>query len=122
MHAYLRNYVQQLRDEAEESARQHQERLDKEKSQQKPNTLRLVKPLDVQITELMASLPPAQLERKWAMADLVARLEGRYRDRPHPQMIGAALRKLGWSTLRDWTIAGGGRRYWTSNDQRTLNP
>ncbi len=112
MHAYLRNYVQQLRDEAEESARQHQERLDKEKSQQKPNTLRPVKPLDVQITELMNSLPAVQRDRKWSMAELVARLEGRYRDRPHPQMIAAALRALGWRTVRDWSNSGGGRRYW----------
>ena len=116
MHAYIRKHVQQLREEAEEIDRQHQERLAVEKNKQKPNTLRPVKPIDVQITEFMASLPPAQRDRPWSMAELVARLAGRYRDRPHPQMIGAALRTLGWSTVRDYSTAGGGRRYWIPID------
>lgn len=46
------------------------------------------------------------------MTEFVLRLEGRYRDKPHPQMIGEALRKLGWSTGRDYSNSGSGRRYW----------
>lgn len=97
---YLRLKIERLKEEAETIA-----------SKQKP-TLRTVKPLDTQITDLMATLAPYQRDRRWSMAELVARLEGRYRDNPHPQMIGEALRRLGWSTVRDWTNSGGGRRYW----------
>jgi hypothetical protein len=118
MHAYIRSHFDKLRDEAEESARKHQEKQDQKKASQKPNTLRPVKPLDVQITELMASLPAAQRDRLWSMEELVARLAGRYRDRPHPQMIGTALRTLGWSTVRDYSSAGGGRRYWIIKKQQ----
>ena len=112
LQAYIRSHVENLKQEAEESSRRRQEEIELSKQQPKPNTLRPVKALDVQITELMASLPPAQRDRKWSMAELVSRLDGRYRDRPHPQMIGAALRRLGWSSMRDWSQSGGGRRYW----------
>ena len=70
------------------------------------------KPLTDQIEDLMASLPPALRERDWAMADLVGRLQGRYRDRPHPANVGQALRALGWAQQRDWSVSGGGRRVW----------
>jgi hypothetical protein len=108
MHAHIRTHIERLQREAKEDQRIRQD----VRSLAKSNTLRPVKPLDVQITELMASLPPVQRDRKWSMTELVARLEGRYRDRPHPQMIGAALRTLGWSTVRDYSNSGGGRRYW----------
>ncbi|MFA6444012.1 MAG: hypothetical protein WCV99_16880, partial [Sterolibacterium sp.] len=49
-----------------------------------------VKSLDQQIVELMRSLPPAMLDRPWALLDLVNRLEGRYRQRPHSQGVGQA--------------------------------
>lgn len=114
-HAYLRTYVERLRDEAEEANKKRAEELERSKAQPKPNSLRPVKPLDVQITELMASLPPVQRNRKWSMAEFVSRLEGRYRDKPHPQMIGMALRRLGWTCMRDYSNSGGGRRYWVLN-------
>jgi len=113
LQAYIRSHVENLKQEAEEASRTRQEELERSKSGPKPNSLRPVKPLDVQITELMATLPPTQRDRKWSMAELVSRLDGRYRDRPHPQMIGAALRRLGWNSMRDYSNAGGGRRYWT---------
>ena len=69
-------------------------------------------PLTDQIEDLMASLPPAQRDRPWSMPDLVGRLEGRYRDRPHPANVGQALRALGWTQQRYWSAAGGGRRVW----------
>lgn len=116
IHAYLRTHIDQLKQEAEESSRRRQGELERSKQQLKPNSLQPAKPLDVQITELMATLPPTQRDRKWSMAELVSRLDGRYRDRPHPQMVGEALRRLGWSTGRNWTKAGGGRRYWVSRN------
>jgi hypothetical protein len=32
--------------------------------------------------------------------------------RPHPMHIGQALRVLGWTTRRDWTRDGVGRKVW----------
>jgi hypothetical protein len=62
--------------------------------------VRRTKPLVEQIESLMASLPPALKERPWTMADLTSRLQGKYRDRPHGQMVSVALRQLGWRRVR----------------------
>ena len=73
-------------------------------------------PLEQQITELMRALPPRELNRPWLMEEFVARLDGRYRTNPHAMRVGEALRKLGWVRRRDWSQAGGGRRYWYATD------
>lgn len=66
-----------------------------------------------QIIALMASLSPAQRNRPWSMDELVARIQGRYSARPHPMHVGTALRQLGWTSFRDWSVSGGcGRRVW----------
>lgn len=109
VHAFIRTNFQYLKEVTDSEAQNYS-------AIPKPNTLRPVKPLEVQITELMASLPPAQRDRKWSMVELVARLEGRYRDNPHPQMIGEALRRLGWSAVRSYRKADWGRRYWVYKD------
>jgi hypothetical protein len=67
------------------------------------------KPLTDQITELMASLPPALQDRPWNMSDLVQRLAGKYRARPHTQQVGEALRRLGWIRKRVYGDYGGVR-------------
>lgn len=71
-----------------------------------------VKSLDQQLTELLRSLPPALRDRPWSIQDLVNRLEGRYRQRPHAQGVGQALRRLGWSRIRPGDASGGERRMW----------
>ena len=78
------------------------------------NRLRNVKPLTLQIEELMRTLPPLQRSRPWSMGDLVNRLDGKYRERPHAAKVGQALRALGWVRLRDWTISGDGSRVWVA--------
>jgi hypothetical protein len=70
------------------------------------------KPLTEQIEELMLSLPPAQRDRLWSMEDMCARLKGRYSLSPHPMNVGLALRALGWTQKRDWSVQGAGRRVW----------
>ena len=80
--------------------------------------LRNVKPLTLQIEELMRSLPSSLRDRPWSMCDLVNRLEGKYRERPHAAKVGQALRALGWVRLRDWTISGDGSRVWVAPYQR----
>jgi hypothetical protein len=79
-----------------------------------PTTRKPVKPIDQQITELMRSLPPTVRDRPWQLQDIVNRLEGRYRQRPHAQGVGQALRRLGWSRIRPEDAAGEGRRLWLS--------
>ncbi len=61
-----------------------------------------VKPLPEQITDLMNSLPPALRDRPWSMAELVSRLQGKYRARPHPQKVGETMRRLGWKRIRSY--------------------
>jgi hypothetical protein len=69
-------------------------------------------PLTDQINSLMRSLPPAQRDRPWSVAELVLRLHGRFKARPSHGDVGIALRALGWTRTRDWTAEGGGRRVW----------
>lgn len=71
-----------------------------------------VKPLQQQITELMSSLPPHQRDRPWSMVELIQRLEGKYRTRPHGQEVGQALQKLGWHKERRWARGWDGARVW----------
>ncbi len=70
-------------------------------------------PLTEQIEALMRSLPPSQRNRPWTMEELVARLHGRYNARPCAGEVGIALRRLGWTRIRDWSSDGGGRRVWS---------
>ena len=72
------------------------------------------KPIEHQLEQLMRTLPPVELQRPWPMAEFISRLNGRYRDKPHPMKVSEALRKLGWVRRRDWSNAGAGRRYWYS--------
>jgi phage gp29-like protein len=69
-------------------------------------------PLETQIQHLMAVLSENHRQRDWTMADLIARLTGKYRSNPHAMQVGAALRRLGWSPHRDYSRAGAGARVW----------
>ena len=111
MPAYLKTYIAELKAQTEETNRRHAAEVAASRKHLR-SALGNLTPLTDQIEGLMASLPPAQRERDWAMADLVGRLHGRYRDRPHPANVGQALRALGWTQQRDWSAAGGGRRVW----------
>lgn len=73
---------------------------------------RTVKPLQQQITELMCSMPAQQRNRAWSMAELIHRLEGKYRARPHGQEVGQVLRKMGWRSERRWARGWDGVRVW----------
>lgn len=97
MDAYLKNWANRLRENATGNHR---------------NVKQLVNPLTDQITDLMNSLPPALRDRPWGMGELVLRLRGKYRDRPHPQNVGAALRTLGWQRFRCWSRGFNGVRVW----------
>ena len=82
------------------------------KSEVTSNSPRQFKPLTEQITEFMQSIPPKILNRPWSIAELILRLDGKYRDRPHAQNVGDALRKLGWKRDRYWGKGFNGVRLW----------
>ncbi len=109
MSAYLKDYIDNLRQNA------ITQNTPKESSQEQ---VRTYKPLTEQITELMQSLPYALKNKPWSMQELVSRLDGKYRDRPHAQLVGIALRQLGWSRKRLWNTEYQGVRLWIPPTQR----
>lgn len=82
--------------------------------------LQRTKPLEVQIREYVDSLPPLIRERPITMTEIVNQLTGRYRDRPHPQHVGAALRALGYRHIRLWGKQGEGKRVWLPSNSAVL--
>ena len=88
------SYLRELREIADEyhstiKLRNFTKTVDKLKEER--TLARRNKPLTEQISELMLTLPPQLRDRPWSMAELVARLTGKYRDRPHTQHVGMAL-------------------------------
>ncbi len=106
----MQSYLDKLRAAADAERERHEQ----SKVSRTKTDSRVVcdKPLTQQIEELMRSLPPAERQRLWTMAEFVARLSGRYSTRPHAAQVGEALRALGWHQRRVWTTSGAGRRYW----------
>lgn len=115
MKAYLLTYLEELNAEAEKRNCLHQLKMEAEakaKLATSIQTIKRTKPLSEQISELMASLPPSIRDRPWSMAELTARLQGKYRDRPHPQQVGEALRMLRWRRVRLYGEGFCGVRVW----------
>ena len=106
----MKAYIESLHAAVEQANRQKQAEAKKRRNAD-PRVL-CDKPLTQQIEELMRTLSPAQRDRPWTMDELVARLRGRYRVKPHPMRIGEALRALGFISRRDWSRDGAGRRNW----------
>ena len=90
----LKGYMASLKAETDETSRRRAVGMDAKRL-----GLRSFTPLSSQIDGLMRSLPPVLRDRPWSMDDLVGRLQGRYRDRPHAAGVGQALRALGWIRL-----------------------
>jgi hypothetical protein len=116
----LHNYRRQISEQIAEQNRLYslkREAEAKAKCAVSTPTVKRVKPLDQQITELMVTLPTQLRDRPWSMAELVQRLSGKYRDRPHAQQVGEALRRLGWKRIRLWSNGADGQRVWVLEDQ-----
>lgn len=111
MPAYIQSYLEKLQAHADAMNIKNQIRSEATSTttQDKVHT---IKSLTEQIAELMISLPPQILNRPWSMTELVLRLNGKYRDRPHAQNVGDALRKLGWKRDRYWSKGYDGVRLW----------
>lgn len=69
-------------------------------------------PLRDQLHQLLASLPPRQLNRPWRLVELQTLLKGRYRDKPSLAVLADEVRRLHWRRVRDWTNKGAGVRFW----------
>lgn len=82
--------------------------------------LQRAKPLEIQIREYINSLPPLRRESPITMAEIVNQLTGRYRDKPHPQHVGAALRALGYRHTRLWGKQGEGKRVWMPSNSMKI--
>lgn len=108
----MKHYIEELQGVVEQAQRQREEVL---KARNRDSRLHCDTPLVEQIEALMRSLPPAQRDRPWSMGEMVARLQGRYNARPSAGDLGLALRRLGWTPIRDWSSAGDGRRSWIPN-------
>lgn len=110
-----RAYIEKLRSEAAEQNRIQALKREAEAAAKLAKSIQQIKrtkPLEYQITELMQTTPPAIRARPWSIAELVPRLQGKYRDHPHAKEVGEALRRLGWQRIRLWGDAGEGRRVW----------
>jgi hypothetical protein len=93
------------------------ERLAALEADPKPTaTVAVAKPLELQIVQLMRSLPPAVRDRPWLISEFVARLEGKVTTRPPAQAVAQALRRLGWSRVRPFDSSGQGQRLWLPPD------
>jgi hypothetical protein len=107
----MESYIESLRKHVETHIEERE--LAKQQEALSRQTMQsLTKPLEQQLIELLRTLSPDQLYRHWTMEDFVMRLKGRFRDRPHPQKVGEALRKLGWQRRRVYGAQGDGKRYW----------
>jgi len=114
MAQFMKGYIDELKARTAEAERLRQEREDTERARQAA-IYTDVRPLTVQIEELMRSLPPAQRDRTWTMEELVYRLEAKSNKRPSAGEVGKALRALGWSRKRDWSKESDGCRVWIPN-------
>jgi hypothetical protein len=100
MRAYLRDQLEQMKNEARQLSVPR--RIPKHYQT----------PLRQQIELIIAGLPPPLQNRPWGMHELTAQLTGRYRQHPHPQHVAHELRALGWTSQRNWSAQGYGRRIW----------
>ena len=114
----MKLYIEQLRAERERALLETKEAIRAaERKRLRDSRIQCDTPLTDQIEALMRSLPPAQRNRPWTMEELVPRLRGRYKQSPCAGSVGVALRRLGWTRIRDWSQDGGGRRVWENNKQ-----
>jgi hypothetical protein len=102
-----------------DSLYKHLEKVEMEKAQVKQDAAAklqadvkpMVKPLEQQLVEYFRTLSQEQLSRPRTMDEITIQLQGKYRDHPHPQLVSAELRKLGFERRRLYGDYGG-KRMW----------
>ena len=78
------------------------------------NPLRHTDRLREQIKTWADSMTPEQLTRRFSTQEIerLAGLVGKHGGRAASHQMAQALRAVGFSSCRDWTVAGRNRRYW----------
>lgn len=99
------NYLAQFADELTR-LQEHARRQPETKPTPPPVT-----PLVTQVSNLLATLPPAQRERI-SLPMLLPHLVGKFRKHPHLLHVAKALRQLGYRPIRSWKKSDVGHRYW----------
>lgn len=103
----VQTYLERLKAHAE--ALHNKSQLKNEATKDKK---RRFTPLVEQITQLMKSMPPSMLNRPWSMGEIIIRLDGKYRARPHAKQVAEALKILNWQRVRRWRDGLNGLRLW----------
>ena len=107
----LSNYIDGLYKIIEQEKEEHE--LARQKEAAALQTMHPgVKPLELQLVEFFRTLSPEQLNRPWTMDQITIKLQGKFHDHPHPQMVATELRKMGWQRRRLYSHQADGRRYW----------
>jgi hypothetical protein len=70
------------------------------------------------VREWVTALPAAQRANKWSLEMIGAVAFEHEPRRPALRSVALVLLSLGWTTRRDYTTAGGGRRYWYAPEYR----
>ena len=109
--AYLRDSVHRLIVQTEQQREAASLRTKTEQSAVARNK-RLETDYTISIRNWYNAIPPASRQRRYTTEELLTQFAGRYRDRPAIRMIAAALRANGFTSKRDWTVAGRNQRYW----------
>lgn len=67
-----------------------------------------------QIGAWIRGLSLAQATRRYTIGEVIvlAGLQGHYRSQACTRYAGEALRRSGFRSIRDWTVAGRNKRYW----------
>ena len=110
MRPYIKDYIASMVETSE--ARQDMLEQQKTRLTKQHNIDQNFRPLINQIREMMQTMPPQMLNRPWSMEEFVSRFTGKYRPKPHTQMIGKTLRALGWKSVRYWKKGYNGVRLW----------
>jgi hypothetical protein len=99
-----------------EGLRRHVDRVNQERGQAASiQTMQpQIKPLEQQLVEFLRTLSQEQLRHPWTMNQIVlsGELNGKIRNRPHPQNVAEILVKLNWRKVRLYGAEFGGKRYW----------
>lgn len=100
------SYLDHLRQEC--AARLAQREAEKASAAQ---TISRPRDLHRPVNEWWNALPPVVRNHPWGIEQIIAEA---FKEQPRPQLgqLGLALRALGWTSKRSWTVASRNRRTW----------
>jgi hypothetical protein len=71
--------------------------------------------IENQLKAWLLAMSPQERSRRFMTAEIIAlaQLHGKRGPTPGDRMVAQALRNVGFTPHRDWTVAGRNKRYWT---------